>query len=181
VLENGFERSNKINFTYMGFLLILACVFIMALQPLTKPWTAGVESPVGIIINNYFLCIAIALFFYGLLTEASLFKKILANPFVELLGKSSYIFYLIHLGWIYNLLHGLFNRLNDQVFWLYDKWGLDWHSPFEYDTLNLLYIFIIMNALSIGLFKVIEEPLNHAIRKSGFLIKYQPRPKGIVD
>jgi peptidoglycan/LPS O-acetylase OafA/YrhL len=153
----------------------------MALQPITKPWGFGLESPIGIITNNYILCIAVTFFFYGLLTETTMLKGILANPFVELLGKSSYIFYLIHLGWMYTLIHGWINHLNDYVFTLYDKWGVNWHSPFEYDWLNLIYIFIVLNAVSVTLYKIIEEPLNHYIRKSHFLIKYQPRPKGIED
>jgi peptidoglycan/LPS O-acetylase OafA/YrhL len=147
----------------------------MALQPVHKPWAAGLESPIGIITNNYFLCIAVALFFYGLLTETTLFKKFLATPFIELLGKSSYIFYLIHLGWIYTLLYNGINYLNDSVFSFYDKNNINWHSPFEYDWLNTIYIFIVLNALSILLFKCIEEPLNHYIRKSDFLIKNPKR------
>ncbi len=181
VIKKGFTRTNKVHFTYMGFVLMFVCVFVMALQPIPPHWAAGLESPVGIITNNYILCIAIALFFYGLLTESSTLKNILALPFVELLGKSSYIFYLIHLGWLYNLIHTGFNSLNNYIFTLYDKWGVDWHSPFEYDSLNLLFIFIVLNGISIVLFKNIEEPLNHYIRKSDFLVKYQPRPKGIED
>ena len=170
VLKNGFTRTNKVNFTYSGFTLIFVCVFIMALQTPLPSWGAGLESPIGIITNNYLLCIAVALFFYGILTESTLFKKLLATHFVELLGKSSYIFYLIHLGWIYNLLLKGLNSLNDWTFALYDKWGYEWHSPFEYDSVNLLIIFIVLNAISIFLFKNIEEPLNHYIRKSNFLI-----------
>jgi peptidoglycan/LPS O-acetylase OafA/YrhL len=171
VLNKGFVRTNKIAYTYIGFLLMMLCVLAMAYQPVPKGWAAGVQSPAGIIINNYFLCIAVALFFYGILTENTLFKKVLALPFVELLGKSSYIFYLIHLGWMYTLMHGYFDTLNDYAFELYDKWGVDWRSPFEFDRLNLLYAFIILNAISILLFTKIEEPLNHYIRKSNFLIK----------
>ena len=181
ILKKGFTRSNKISFTYGGFILIFVCVFIMALQPITAPWLAGLESPIGIITNNYLLCVAVALFFYGILTEATVFKTLLATPFVELLGKSSYIFYLIHLGWMYTLLHGWLNGLNDYVFTLYDKWGLDWHSPAEYDSLNLVYIFIVLNIVAVSLFKLIEEPLNHYIRHSNFLIKYKPRPKAIEN
>lgn len=181
VLKKSFTRTNKVNYTYTGFLLIFVCVFVMALQPIPKGWAAGVESPVGIIVNNYFLCIAVALFFYGILTETTLFKKFLALPFIELLGKSSYIFYLIHLGWIYNLMHTWFDHLNDQVFELYDQWGVAWHSPFQYDSLNLLYAFIVLNILSVTLFKLIEEPLNHYIRRSNFLVKYKPsHTKSIV-
>ena len=181
VLKKGFTRTNKFNFTYSGFFLVFVCVFVMALQQPVKPWLAGVESPVGIITNNYFLCVAVALFFYGILTETTLFKKFLALPFIELLGKSSYIFYLIHLGWMYALLHTGINNLNDYTNSLYDKWGVDWHSPFEYDSLNLLYAFIVLNAVSVTLFKLIEEPLNHYIRRSNFLIKYKPRPVGIEN
>lgn len=181
VLKKGFARTNKISFTYSGFILIFVCVLVMAMQPVVKPWGAGLETPIGIITNNYVLCVMVALFFYGLLTETTLFKKLLATPFVELLGKSSYIFYLIHLGWVYNILLNTLNSLNDHVFAMYDRWGVNWHSPFEYDSLNLVYIFILLNALAIGLFKLVEEPLNHYIRRSDFLIKYQPRPKGITD
>jgi peptidoglycan/LPS O-acetylase OafA/YrhL len=175
VLNKGFERTNKIVYTYLGFLLIFLCVLVMAFQPIPKGWAAGVESPTGIITNNYFLCIAVALFFYGLLTETSALKKVLANPFIELLGKSSYIFYLIHLGWLYNLIHTGTEWLNTYVFELYDKWGINWPSPFENDKINLFYAFILLNAISILLFKTIEEPLNHYIRKSDFLIKNKAR------
>lgn len=181
VLKNGLERKTKFNFTYPAFIMIFVCVLVMALQPIRKPWEAGLETPAGIIVNNYILCIAVALFFYGLLTENTYFKKFLSLPFIELLGKSSYIFYLIHLGWMYNLLFKGVNNLNDYVFSLYDKWGVNWNSPFQYDWLNLVMIFIVLNVVSVTLFKLVEEPLNHKIRKSNFLVPYKPRPKGIED
>ncbi|RYZ99484.1 MAG: acyltransferase [Sphingobacteriaceae bacterium] len=181
VLNKGFVRTNKMNYTYLGFVLMFVCVFIMALQPVPQGWAAGLQSPIGIIANNYLLPPCIALFFYGLLTERTIMKKILANPFVELLGKSSYIFYLIHLGWMYILLHGWFDQGNEYAFELYDKWGKDWRSPFEFDPLNLLYAFIVLNLVSIILYKFIEEPLNHYIRKSDFLIKYKNKAIQIND
>jgi peptidoglycan/LPS O-acetylase OafA/YrhL len=171
VRKKGLERVNKLPFTYIGFFMIFVCVAIMSRLAIPMGWSAGLHNPLGIATNNYLLPVAIATFFYGLITETSRLKNILANPFVELLGKSSYIFYLIHLGYMYAMLHFSFNWLNDWVFTLYDKWGVDWHSPFEYDSLNLLYAFIVLNAVSIFLFKFIEEPLNHYIRKSDFLIK----------
>ncbi len=175
VLNKGGLRTNKIRYSYLGFFLVFACVLIMAMQPIPKGWPTGLQSPIGIITNNYLLPICIALFFYGLLTETTILKKILSNKTVELLGKSSYIFYLIHLGWMYNLLHGWFDRGNDYAFELYDKWGKDWYSPFENDQLNLVYAFILLNIVSVILFKCIEEPLNHYIRRSDFLIKNPKR------
>ncbi|MES2266412.1 MAG: acyltransferase [Bacteroidota bacterium] len=175
VRKQNLDGQRKSNYTYIGFLLIFVCVGIMSVLPIPKGEVAGLHSPVGIITNNYLLAGSIALFFYGLLTETTVLKKILSNPFVELLGKSSYIFYLIHLGYIYDFMHHYFNKWNDDIFELYDKWGKDWISPFQYDALNVLYAFVLLNALSILLFKTIEEPLNHYIRKSDFLIKNKPR------
>ncbi|MBB5396553.1 acyltransferase [Mucilaginibacter sp. AK015] len=175
VRKKNLTGQSKSKYTYLGFGLIFVCVWIMSLLPIPKGEVAGLHHPLGIITNNYLLAAAIALFFYGLLTETTILKKILSNKFVELLGKSSYIFYLIHLGWMYDILHNAFNKWNDDIFELYDKWGKDWNSPFQYDNLNVLYAFIILNGVSILLFKLIEEPLNHYIRRSDFLIKNQPR------
>ncbi|QHS55554.1 acyltransferase [Mucilaginibacter sp. 14171R-50] len=175
VRKKNLTGQSKSKYTYLGFGLIFVCVWIMSLLPIPKGEVAGLHHPLGIITNNYLLAASIALFFYGLLTETTILKKILSNKFVELLGKSSYIFYLIHLGWMYDILHNAFNKWNDDIFELYDKWGKDWNSPFQYDNLNVLYAFIILNGVSILLFKLIEEPLNHYIRRSDFLIKNQPR------
>ena len=76
-----------------------------------------------------------------------MFKKILATPFVELLGKSSYIFYLIHLGWMYTLIHSGINQLKRLCFYPYmTNGGSIGIRPFEYDSLNLIYVFIVLNA-----------------------------------
>jgi len=171
MLNKGFENKGRLNYTYTGFILIFVFVAVMATLPVPNGWIAGLQNPFGIVLNNYLIAFSIALFFYGLLTEKTGMRKVLAHPFIELLGKASYIFYLIHLGYIYGYLHRMFDWLNDWAFSWYDKWGVDWHSPFEYDKLNLLYAFIILNTISILLFKYIEEPLNHRIRKSNFLIK----------
>ena len=175
IRKKGFHRTNKLKFTYIGFFLIFFCVWLMSLLPIPKGWSAGLHNPLGIVINNYLLAISIATFFYGLITETTVMKKVLANPFVELLGKSSYIFYLIHLGYMYVFIYNGINWLNDHTFTLYDKWGVNWRSPFEFDNLNILYAFVLLNAVSIFLFKFIEEPLNHFIRKSDFLVKAKPK------
>jgi peptidoglycan/LPS O-acetylase OafA/YrhL len=175
IRKNGLQRKNKLKFTYIGFFMIFFCVWLMSLLPIPAGWTAGLHNPLGIIINNYLLALSIATFFYGLITETTGLKKVLATPFVELLGKSSYIFYLIHLGFMYVFISNGINWANDQIFALYDHWGVDWHSPFEYDWLNIIYAFVLLNVVSVILFKFIEEPLNHFIRKSDFLIKAKPK------
>ncbi|QQL48555.1 acyltransferase family protein [Mucilaginibacter ginkgonis] len=173
-LKKRITSSETPKFTYSGLLLVFTAPLIMSLLTIPRGWTAGLHNPRGIITNNYFLAIAIALFFYGLLTENTWLKRLLANRFVELLGKSSYIFYLIHLGVVARFLQWGTDKLNDQVFQLYDKLNLDWHSPFENDTLNVLWLFIALNGISTLLFKLAEEPLNHLIRQT----PPQPLPKG---
>jgi peptidoglycan/LPS O-acetylase OafA/YrhL len=175
IRQRGLGRTSKLKFTYIGFFGIFFCVWLMSLLPVPQGWTAGLHNPFGIVINNYLLAISIATFFYGLITETTVMKRVLANPFVELLGKSSYIFYLIHLGYMYVFIYNGINWLNNKTFILYDKWGVDWHSPFEYDGWNILYAFVALNVVSVILFKFIEEPLNHFIRKSDFLIKAKPK------
>ena len=172
ILKKGTTRNTKMPLTYLGLVLMFICPLIMSLLAIPKGWSAGLHNPLGIATNNYLLAIAIALFFYGLLTESTNLKRLLSTPLVELLGKSSYIFYLIHLGYTYKYIHNLVEWLNTRVFEFYDRLNLNWHSPFEYDALNLLYIFIVINAISVLLFKTIEEPLNNYIRRSNFLIKY---------
>jgi peptidoglycan/LPS O-acetylase OafA/YrhL len=171
LLKKGTHRNTTLNYTYLGFMLIFVCVGILSVLSIPKGWSAGLHNPFGIVTNNYLLAISIALFFYGLVTENTVMKKVLSNPFVELLGKSSYIFYLIHLGYIRNYLNDGMNWLNDRIFEWYDAKGLDWHSPFENNIVNLVLQFVLLNGFSILLFKTIEEPLNHYIRKSNFLIK----------
>ncbi|EHQ28409.1 acyltransferase family protein [Mucilaginibacter paludis] len=172
IRKNGLANNHKFKFTYLGFVLIFVCVWIMSVLPVLPGLAFGQQHPLGIITNNYLLAISIAIFFYGLITEdGTVLKRILSNKFVELLGKSSYIFYLIHLGYVYNMLNFSVNWLNDAVFKLYDQWGVDWVSPFQNEQLNLLYLFVVLNGIAIILFKNIEEPVNHYIRKSDFLVK----------
>jgi peptidoglycan/LPS O-acetylase OafA/YrhL len=175
LLKKGVYRTNNLKYTYIGFLLMMVCVGIMSTLAIPQGWMAGLHNPFGIVTNNYLLPPCIALFFYGLLTESTVFKKVLSNKFVELLGKSSYIFYLIHLGYIRNYLNDGINWANDWIFEYYDKHGLDWVSPFQNDVVNLVIQFVLLNAVSILLFRSIEEPLNHYIRNSDFLIKNKKR------
>ena len=176
IKKKGLTRTGNFKFTYLGFVLIFFCVWVMSVLPILPGNTFGQQHPFGIIANNYLLAISITIFFYGLITEdGTVLKTILSNKFVELLGKSSYIFYLIHLGYMYNMLNFSVNWLNDAVFRLYDRWGVDWVSPFQSEHINLLYLFIVLNGIAIILFKNIEEPFNHYIRQSNFLVKGSSR------
>jgi peptidoglycan/LPS O-acetylase OafA/YrhL len=126
--------------TYTGLFIIFLCVFFLSMLKRTGNYQYGIEHPAGMVINNTLLPLfGIALFFWGLLTEKTFIRNFLSTKVMVLLGKSSYIFYLIHVGIFYQLITNY--------------------------TSGLLMIFILLNIISVMLFKLVEEPLNLFIRK----------------
>lgn len=135
------------HFTYTGLILIVINIFLLSL--LKGNADIGVRHPLGKVINTLILPLTgIALFYYGLLTERTVISKILGSNLFVLLGKSSYVFYLIHMGIIEHLLF--------QV------------------TSNVMVLFICFNLVSVAIFKWIEDPLNHLIRK-----KFSRKPTAV--
>jgi peptidoglycan/LPS O-acetylase OafA/YrhL len=124
--------------TVIGALWVICCVVALSLL---KKEELGLFTPIGMIINNIVLPVGIAMLFLGLITEKSILQKILSSKLFILLGKSSYAFYLIHIGLISANIFAFFH--------------------------NQILVFVILNILSILLFRFLEEPLNKIIRKKG--------------
>jgi peptidoglycan/LPS O-acetylase OafA/YrhL len=102
--------------------------------------SVGVKTIQGQILNNYFLPIfGIVPLIYGLIKEETIISKILSTKLFEKLGKSSYVFYIIHMGVIQKFISNYF------------------HSHFI-----LYFILLVVSWL---VFKYVEEPLNIAIKK----------------
>ncbi|MFT6965386.1 MAG: peptidoglycan/LPS O-acetylase OafA/YrhL [Marivirga sp.] len=80
----------------------------------------------------------IAPLYLGLITEKTIIASILSSKLFQLLGKASYAFYLIHLGFIASFLANIIPH-----------------------TLGL---FIVLNILAILLYLIIEQPLNKRIK-----------------
>jgi peptidoglycan/LPS O-acetylase OafA/YrhL len=133
--------------TYLGLFFTIMSVYGLYLLQGNGLHHSGVTTPLGIFINTCVLPIlGISLFYYGLLKESTIFSKILGSKAFVLLGKSSYIFYLIHLG----VFHTIINH---------------------YISKNFLISFVLLQILSIGLFLFIEEPLNNFIRRKASISK----------
>lgn len=123
--------------------LVFIFISILTLSLIKGDLKYGILHPVGIFINNVFLPLAgVALFYVGLIIEKSQLKNLLSSKPMILLGKSSYVFYLIHMGFIADFLTESFN-------------------------MNSLVKFVVLNILSILIFKFIEDPLNNMIKKIG--------------
>lgn len=130
------KKGNEL--TYMGLAIMIFLVIIMS--SLGTQSQSGIQSVFGVVINNFLLPVSIALFFYGLVREKTLIKKILSSPLFITLGKSSYTFYLIHVGVFYMLIH-------------------------DHLTTNYAVIFLGLNLIALLLWYFVEEPANKAIRK----------------
>lgn len=130
-------------FTYSGILGII--VSLILLMTVKGDYDFGIRHPIGKIINTLFLPIfGICMLFYGLLKEQTLISKIISTRLFILLGKSSYIFYLIHMGVFVTAL---------------GKLGLTSSDPISY-----LVLFAVLNLISILIYRYIEQPSNIYIK-----------------
>lgn len=172
------ELKRKIKwplFTMLGILGMMVGIGIMAMQPLTEKIHFGLYQPWGIFSNNIIMPCGIASLFYGLIKEPSGLRNFLGSKLMVLLGKSSYIFYLIHIGFISTVVNQWVNKNADALSAWFDTKQYNWLSENINSSSVLIFtVFIILNLVSIFLFKCIEEPINHFIRKSSFL---EIRPK----
>ncbi len=119
--------------TYFGIAFILLYLLVLP----SNYSNSEIMKAVSVILLSTF---GIAPLIWGLIFENTFIQRFLSTKTLVLLGKSSYIFYLIHKGFIPMLIY-------------------------DYIAENVLLIFILLNILSIILFKYIEEPLNLWIRK----------------
>jgi peptidoglycan/LPS O-acetylase OafA/YrhL len=100
----------------------------------------GIFTPAGMLLNNVLLpLLGIGPLLWGLVGERTLVSRLLGSAPLQLLGKSSYVFYLIHMGALQRLLH-------------------EWLSS---NVLTLLVLYM----LSILLYWFLEEPLNRWLRR----------------
>jgi peptidoglycan/LPS O-acetylase OafA/YrhL len=125
-------------YTLVGGLGVLTS--LLCLTFLREGDAFGVHHPIGIGVNNFLLPVFIVYFFRGLILEASIFQRFFSSKLMQLLGKSSYAFYLIHIG----ILESLFSYIN-----------LD----------NRLISFLAINMIAIFLYRFVEEPCQIRLRK----------------
>jgi peptidoglycan/LPS O-acetylase OafA/YrhL len=97
-LAHHLHRSLPFRFmTSLGVACILLC--IVALAWIGNEEKTGDNFPLGIFVNNFALPLfGILPLFWGLIHEETAFKKLLSSSLFMILGESSYVFYLIHIG-----------------------------------------------------------------------------------
>jgi len=98
-------------------------------------------------VNNFLLAVPIAILYYGLMLERTWFSRFLSTPLMQLLGKSSYAFYVLHILVIEYLARPYISR---------------------YFTNSIFYgvvCYLLTAVLSIAIYLFYEHPMNKAIRK----------------
>ncbi len=136
-------RIPKRNHTVLGVISILATLIVLVLCR-GRYIERGFYTLYGSLVNNLVLPFGIGILLSGLIYEKTWLSKLLDTKLFSLLGKSSYTFYLIHLGVLSDLL-------------------------FKYVTFNYILSFPVVIVISIALYKLIEEPANKFI-KIGFSV-----------
>ncbi|WP_426060741.1 acyltransferase family protein [Hymenobacter sp. B1770] len=127
-------RHGFLILTVVGTACIGACMLLLTQVSLPGANITGFVAYQFALVNNLLLPIGIVLLLWGLIAEPSWLRAGLSTRWADLLGKSSYAFYLIHMGFL-------------SVF-------LQTHV-----TENLGLLFAIMVLVSIALYKFIEHPL----------------------
>lgn len=130
VSTNGYATITGI----VGILLSMALLSLLA-----ESSNPALNYVCKNIITHLLIPIPIALLFWGLITEQTRIRRFLETKTLDLLGKSSYIFYLIHLG----TFDSLFRRN------VTESWGIR---------------LIVYTLASIVLYKAIESPLHKKLR-----------------
>lgn len=136
-------------YTTAGFLVMaLIIVFIYKVSQLYD--TEASNTFAGIFLTNILFPLSVILFFFGLIKETSIIQKLFSSFLLQLLGKSSYAFFLIHTGVIAT--------------------GVE-----KYLSRNIFILFITLQILAIFLYKIFENPVNKWIRGKGKTLIKQSR------
>ena len=84
--------------TLAGGLALLGTIAALTWVGSPRPWYEGNIYPAAIGLNLVVFPLSVTLLLAGLLTESSWLRTGLATPLLQMLGRSSYFFYVLHVG-----------------------------------------------------------------------------------
>jgi len=120
----------------------MALIFIFGFITYTMHIQFAFQTVIGGILRQLVLRFIVAAHFYGLITEPTRWRNLLASKTFQILGWSSYTFYLIHYGPI-----------------------ADYYLEFGPHAGGFSGLFIFINIASIIIYYLIEKPCQSLIRK----------------
>lgn len=127
--------------TYFGIIAIVICLYLLTIFDIEKKDSEGI---IAIAINTIVLpLVGIVPLFWGLIQEKTIVSRMLSSKMMLLLGKSSFVFYLIHMG--------VFVVILNKV------------------STNGWFQFLMLNIIAAVIYKLIEHPLHLYIKKKFIL------------
>lgn len=143
--NNSKEFLTGKRYTLLGAAGIIASISVLLISNNMNDPNQATQF---ILINNFILPIPIAIFYFGLIKEKSLASTILSSKPMDLLGRTSYAFYLVHMLVIEFI-------------------AVPYVAPYlkGFNNLYVLLIFFLTQLISYFIFRFYEEPLNKYIRK----------------
>ena len=153
--------SGRVKLTYIGLGGGLLLMFWMSL--LRQGAAFGVFHPLGIALNNLVLPVFVCILFGGLLSERTLFGRVLSSPTFVFLGRASYAFYLVHYGML--------------------TWMVSSHLGSLDARSRVGVLFLATNAMAAILYLLVEHPANVGIRRwaDGFAKQHFQAKPAIVS
>lgn len=135
-----FITKIKTSYKYFTATGVLMIVFMWYLMSFFRGYEiTSINTIEGKIINNVFLPLfGIIPLIIGLVKEKTFLSKFLELDFIEFLGKSSYTFYIIHMG----VIHEIINNY----------------------TQNVFIVYCLLLVISCFIFKYFEEPSNKFLK-----------------
>lgn len=97
-IKNKFASQGIV--TYLSILLLFIEIWLISLLRIYYNTSVTVEGSLVILLNNFLLPLPICGVIYGITHENTFVSRFLSSNIMDLLGKSSYVFYLIHIGLI---------------------------------------------------------------------------------
>ncbi|RYU76070.1 acyltransferase family protein [Hymenobacter persicinus] len=134
IKEHPVQKPGKPLATTIGALWILAVMVLLAYYDI------HFLSAPGQVLLNLFMPLGVCALLYGLVAERGVLSTVLSSSLFDLLGRSSYAFYLVHTG-VFSAL--IINYLNWPLF----------------------ARFLALNVLAILLYKSVEHPLQKALSR----------------
>jgi peptidoglycan/LPS O-acetylase OafA/YrhL len=139
LLTRGRVRARSGWWTYGGFAAFACGLLVMILRQ--QPGVPAHRAD-GFAFNVLFSLAVLpwstALLILGLSLEVTWISRFLAHPVMVLCGRASYVFYLIHMGFVAGILA-------------------------KYLHLHHAFHFVVMNLISIAAFLLYEEPMRNFI------------------
>ncbi len=120
LLANGATIKTGFRYkTLAGGIAMLVIIYCLSLLEPTI-YKHGTDTPAGLAIRNILFPFAVALFLYGLITERTWIQRLLSTKMFLLMGNASFIFYLVHIGYVNTELRGwyFFPDRNFILLWL---------------------------------------------------------------